>query len=43
MSIQEQIDREFIQALLEAWCDAHNLHPSQVTYEDGKIIIPVKL
>ena len=43
MSIQEQIEREFQQALVETWCNAHGINPSIVTYEDGKIIIPVKL
>ena len=41
MDIQEQIDREFQQALIETWCDAHGINPSIVTYKDGKLIIPV--
>jgi hypothetical protein len=42
MSIQEQIDREFQQALIENWCKSHGIDPSIVTYEDGKICIPVR-
>lgn len=42
MSIQEKIEKEFQQALIETWCNAHGINPSIVTYEDGKIIIPIK-
>lgn len=42
MSIQEQIEKEFQQALIENWCNAHGINPSIVTYEDGKLIIPIK-
>lgn len=41
MNIQEQIDGEFTQALIETWCISHGINPSIVTYEDGKLIIPV--
>lgn len=41
MIIQEQIDREFTQALVENWCISHGINPSIVTYKDGKLIIPV--
>lgn len=43
MNTQEQIDREFTQALIENWCISHGINPSIVTYEDGKLIIPITL
>lgn len=41
MDIQAQIEREFQQSLIESWCKAHGINPSIVTYEDGKLIIPI--
>lgn len=41
MNIQEKIDKEFQQALIEAWCNAHGINPSIVIYKDGKLIIPI--
>lgn len=41
MNIQEQIERKFKQALIETWCISHEINPSIVTYEDGKLIIPI--
>ena len=39
--IQESIIKEMTQASIEVWCRVHGINPSIVTYEEGKLIIPV--
>ena len=39
--LQEKIAKETRKASIETWCNAHGIDPSFVTYEDGKICIPV--
>lgn len=40
--IQQKIDQEFTQSLVKQWCIAHGVNPTGVTYENGKLIIPIK-
>lgn len=39
--IQEQIRQEMKEARINTWCLSHGIDPSSITYEDGKICIPV--
>lgn len=39
--IQAMIKQEMKQAMINTFCLSHGIDPSTVTYEDGKIIIPV--
>lgn len=39
--IQAQIAKEMRQARINTWCLSHEIDPSSITYEDGKICIPV--
>lgn len=39
--IQAQIAQEMKEARIHTWCLSHEIDPSSVTYEDGKICIPV--
>ena len=39
--IQKQIAEEMRQARINTWCLSHGIDPSFITYEDGKIIIPL--
>lgn len=39
--LQAQIAQEMRQARINTWCLSHGIDPSFITYEDGKICIPV--
>lgn len=41
LELMVEIDREHKQALIETWCLAHGIDPRCVTYENGKICIPI--
>ena len=39
--IQAQIAKEMKEAKIHTWCLSHGINPEFITYEDGKIIIPL--
>ena len=39
--IHEQIKKEMQQARINTWCLSHGIDPRCVTYENGKICIPI--
>lgn len=40
-ALQAQIKQEMRQARINTFCLSHGIDPSIVTYEDGKLIIPI--
>ena len=39
--IHAQIKKEMRQAMINTWCLSHGIDPEFVTYENGKICIPL--
>lgn len=39
--IRETIKKAMLKAQIEVWCNSHGINPTIVTYENGKIIIPL--
>jgi hypothetical protein len=38
--LQQQSEKEMVQATIEVWCKGHYINPKVVVYKDGYICIP---